>query len=172
MYLDNCIDKEWHFPVHERKPCRLLKKKERQEFIFFFLNKCFLLLRAWLCKNAGVPNSTLYMKWANVLHYFPWSLHPLKTVCTLFSVVVFKGQESAIKTRKYVATSVAPQWHDLTLGWELGTLLYNFMVLGLSVPVMCGVGGKFERLQVVAEREVSEMSSLKYRAFPCKIPGW
>lgn len=168
MYLDNCIDREWHFPVHERKPCCLLKKK-RETGIYFFLNNCFLLLRAWLCKNAGVPNSTLCVKWADVLHYLLWSLHPLKTVCSLFSIAVFKGQESAIKTCKYVANSVAPRWHDLTLGWELGTLLYDFMVLGLSVLV---TRRKCERLQAVVEREVSEMSSLKYRAFPYKIPGW
>lgn len=105
--------------------------------------------------------------WNEQMSFTPFSevCTHLQTVCSLFSIVVFKGQESAIKICKYVANSVVPQCHDLTLGWELGTLLYNFMVLGLSVPITCGVGRKWETLQAVFEREVSEMLSLKYRAF-------
>lgn len=141
-------------------------------WIFFFKKKCFLLLRAWLCKNSGVLNSTQGVKWANVLHYFLWSLHSLKTSCCLFFIVVFKGQESATKTCKYVANPIVPSWRGRTLGWELSIFLYDFIVRGLSVPVTCVVERKCELLQAVVEKKVSQMSSLKHWVFLYEIPGW
>lgn len=53
----------------------------------------------------------------------------LKTVCCLFSIVVFKGQETAIKTHKRVPNSVVLQCHDLTLGCDFVSQLCGAWVV-------------------------------------------